>query len=251
MDRHVSPSQIKTAGNCLRQWWVERVEGKKQGAGDAAKRGTAFGDQLGDIYSVAPHPDSPSAKHKEEIIGPHIVSEARDMARYYVEQPRGWSSADEAEVPCAISPKRWRQLAEYYDLAIGRVFPLIGYADFIRRTPCLELLENKTSGRAQFRAEWVTQTHIYAIVLEAVEAWIHLVATSKSGYRFLAYKVPLDKKALGATVARCLRIMDQIGLALETEGETVYEQPGYYCSYCPVNLDCASYRCANLAAIED
>lgn len=238
---HLSHSSIQSFDSCPRSWFAKYVEGKRAPAGDAAAFGNNFDQGVSHALGLKPGP----RRGKEPSDKPFQPTPEIELAvQFYLAQPAAWTKAESAQEEIYIDPDQWAMLAEHYGCCSEIPVPVIGYIDLSRRMEDgvrWETVDLKTSTRAEFRAEWMVQQMLYALVKRAHRVGVHLLLRRASGtFDFAAWQhLPLK--------ADFVWVMNYIGFfageikrAEQTAKcqEDLPAKPGYWCKWCAVSGEC-------------
>lgn len=237
---HWSFSSLKTLISCPRQWFVQYVLKERTPSGPAAAFGSAFDQQTAVVMGC------PSEKKEEPI----NLSEAdqktlKDAITFYQMQPasKGWEGS-RSQVPIRIEPGEWEVYAEMYGVEARIRRPLIGFVDRLRTNgPTVEVLDLKTSTRAEYRPEWTLQLLTYSLPTRSAVVHAHLLTRLKNGFGFRAYRFRPQPESF-AWALTTLGFYAELGEQVKTceSPEQVAALPGFWCSYCPRENRCEAAR---------
>jgi CRISPR/Cas system-associated exonuclease Cas4 (RecB family) len=225
---HVSCSSINLAIQCPRAWWAKYVLGKSVPSSEAA----SFGSQYDTVVSKL----IGAKNHKEEKTG-EILPGVEEAAQMYMEQDHAFKSATDSQVKINIAPGQWAYMGETLGIPTEISFPITGFIDLLD-TNSRSLVDLKTSSSKRTSASWAMQVLIYAIATQANEARIHLMTRTKTP-AFYNFMVPVSEDNLRWAMNLFTFYTQQIEKWLNAgAGEELPRQEGFWCSWCPENLEC-------------
>lgn len=242
----ISYSSLNRWIDCPTAWRAQYIDKVRGPVGDNAQRGNDF-DEL-----VAKRLGLQVLERDGSTIKPPPL-ETEELTRMldgYAADEESWLTTTKPEqkahtqTKVTCSPERFSELAEQYGSTARIKVPYIGFIDFGRtmddgvRT---EILDLKTSDRAEFKMTWPMQVVTYAVFLGASKASIHLVVPAKKEVKVLKKEFLLG--ANKSIVRNCLNwaafYHNQQMAAIENGTlADLPRQPGYHCYYCPLRPDC-------------
>ena len=225
---HLSCSSINLAINCPRSWWAKYMLGKSVPSSEAA----SFGSQ----YDVVVSKLIGAKTHKEEKPG-SILPGVQEAAELYLEQGHAFKDATDSQVKIDISPGQWAYLGEMLGIPTEIKFPITGFIDLFDRET-RKLIDLKTSSSKRTSASWALQVLIYSLATQATEAGIHLMTRTKTP-AFYNFLVPVSDDNLRWAMNLFTFYANLIEGWIETgAGEELPRQEGFWCSWCPENMEC-------------
>lgn len=261
---HLSISQINKYENCPRCWWLEKIAGEAQVTGSAAKRGNLFDQAVAvELGLMKPlEPDILDTLKPEQIKLGKIADEYSRVSQTELTDSRifeateayktqgGWTQADEAQKEINLTKNQWGTLKQIYGVDYDLWLPIVGYIDLFRKDPtnpfATELLDLKTSERAEYRSSWSLQCALYCLATGAAKFSIHLVTFTK--------QIRLHSFSYRPTKQTYAWVMNTVGeasermriTAQETAAERIPAKPGYWCGWCPRQTTCEAQLAGNL-----
>lgn len=254
----LSYSALTKWQQCPSLWRAIYIDKIKGPVGEEAHQGNDFdqlvthrlGLPLIDKFTGAPVPV------------PEITPELKTMLAAYEKFPGNWMTNTKPEQkPSAqqkilITPEQWKETAARYGSSSTIAYPFLGFPDMTRimtdgvRT---ELLDLKTSKRKDWHSTWLPQVVIYGAILDVARVTIHLVYRTTvpkkkgGGYDyqvepyslFLHANKPLVKCIFDAAGYRSKEINRCVN---ENEFEELPRNPGFWCTYCPLQVECPVYN---------
>lgn len=245
---HISYSSIELFKRCPTAWKARYLDQIQEAPGTAAQFGIAF-EQLvtaGMGMTVYEKDGKPAAL-------PEVTPELQGAVDAYAAFEGNWLTtsvgrAPRAQVKVEVSTDHWAEVAARYGAETELALPLLGYADFVRTMADgarLELVDLKTSGRLEWKPEWVSQVTLYAPFLGVSVAHIHLIAKRARDYGVGSHTILLDhNKALIRetlnNIAFYTKLIKQVCEAPET-WNALPRLGSWGCGFCPCSLECATH----------
>lgn len=250
----ISYSNLSTFQNCPRMWWARYVEKIKQPSTNAAAIGSTFGDLVAERSGAILDPKSPRAQE----IGKKAELEEADKALMdkmldtYESKPWAWKVAERAEEEVWIEGKELIRYSKHYGIDPGlRSMPaFVGYVDLSRHNDTIpQVLDLKTSARAGFQPGWMLQVPLYALKKRAGVAEIHLVTRAKTP-RAIRYQLPMEREVFVNALQWVTSTWRNIHATLKA-GKPPVCNPGYWCTWCPIGLECRVRFMHDKAGVEE
>ena len=253
---HISISQINKFTSCQRSWWLEKIAGEQQVAGSSARRGNLFDQAIAFDLGLLKkaEPAELDKLTKEQIQANKIADDLSKANEVELKEARifeateayrtqgGWTVADEAQKEIRLTKNQWGTLQQIYGVNFDLWLPIVGYIDLFRKDPLnpfqTELLDLKTSERAEYRPSWSLQCVLYCLATGATKFGIHLVTFTKQiklnkySYRPNRNTFTWAMNVVGETSQR----MKQV--AKETAAERIPATAGYHCAWCSKQVSC-------------
>lgn len=228
MPSHISFSQVSSYRQCPRSWYCKSVLKEPQPQTDAASRGSQFDQLIAYKLGLGEAPTDPLMERVEEAAQIYLAN-------------GGWTRAKEAQKEIKLTPNAWDFAREIYGVDWTLPVPIIGYVDLVRQDESglrTELVDIKTSERAEYRPDWGLQCALYSLVLRAFRFEIHLVTFTK--------KIKLTRYTYRPTDQTFCWAMNIIGHTAEMMKRTATEKivekipatPGYQCRWCGRQTSC-------------
>ena len=235
---HLSFSQIKSFRECEKMWYCKSVLKEETAPSEAANRGTQFDQMVAHRLGLGNAPTDPLIDRVEEAVSFYLLN-------------GGWDKATEAQKKIEISPNTWDIYREIYGVDWLLPAPLVGYVDLFRTDETgfrSELVDLKTSERAEFRPEWSLQCSLYALVTRAAVWHVHLLTFTKL-IKLMKYSFrPSDStfswamNIIGSTADRMKHV------EREKTVSKIPATPGYYCRWCSRGTNCEGSLVGGLTA---
>lgn len=235
---HLSFSNLKLLMACPRSWHSQYVEGIRLPSGAEAAFGQAFDQHVLTALGAEIKNTEPPVP-----LVPEALAQVQEAVQFYLLQPQAQAwKACHGQVPLRITPEEWEVWGEIYDIEARLPMPLIGYVDMLQPRVGGELCDLKTSGRKDFRPEWVLQLLIYALATRAPVAHLHLLTRLKRGFGFHAYRIRPVAASYRWMLATLSWWADRAMQVREMPKSRVPATPSWLCGYCVCALDCEGAR---------
>jgi CRISPR/Cas system-associated exonuclease Cas4 (RecB family) len=238
---NLSFSQINQFETCPKQWYISKVLGESIPQTSAASRGQQFDQLLAHSLGLVNLEDCDELfdKAKGQPI-PHADERLQEAVDTYLASG-GWDKADETQKEVRLSPEQWDTLAGMYDVDYPLPLPIVGYIDLFRRDSTglrTELVDVKTSDRAEYRPSWGLQCALYCLIERSWRFEVHLITFTK--------QIRLCRYAYHPTKTTFQWAMNRIGYTAQQmmkvaqikSADAVPAVPGYSCGWCPRQTNC-------------
>jgi CRISPR/Cas system-associated exonuclease Cas4 (RecB family) len=241
----ISYSGLNRWTDCPQSWKAQYIDKIRGPVGEAARRGNDFDELVAHRLGLTVYErDGTTVKPV-----PTETEELTRMLNAYAEHPESWLRTKPEQKPhtqtkISCSPEQWSELAGKWGSSSKIHFPFNGFIDLGRKMDDGirdEVLDLKTSSRAEFKVTWPMQVITYAAILGASKASIHLIVPQVKEVKVITKEFLLG--ANKSIVRNCLNwvafYQAEINRAVESEQfNELPRLPGYHCSYCAIRDDC-------------
>lgn len=244
----VSYSSLSRFADCPVSWRSQYIDKLPGVTSESARRGNAFDELVAHRLGLQVHDRDGSIKPV-----PEETEELKRMLDAYAEKDFSWLRTEPTQKPrtqvkISCTPDRWAEVAEKWGSASKIHYSFIGYADLVRTMSDgirEEVLDLKTSDRAEWKPHWPMQVVTYAALMGYEKANIHLVVPQKKEVKVL--QKPILLAASKEIVRNCLNWVAYYQRVIDwtiEEGKLAElpRQGGFHCNWCPLQPECTVAR---------
>lgn len=244
--KHLSFSSISLWQRCPRNWWAKYIEKSEESIGEAGSFGNDYDRILAKRmgfkfeFDVSKYDEAKKANVRVKCNQDDVneTDELKQGADAYFNTPKTWRYAETYQQKLEVSPAQFEETAGKYDVDATMPYPLLGYIDFtgkVKDTPVLEILDIKTTGRDEFKPEWVVQTGFYAGLIGAVRWNIHLYVRPKNIVK--VYNGDVPKELVKEIFTSLAFTANQIKTAVDNnDPHNLPRAVSWGCAFCPLAI---------------